>query len=120
MSDSYITRLQVNGDVYQQHNMTNQKVFDQFWFKKHQKILVWLVNNWLGRLIFRYRKMGHYPTNKIVKITPNSLVEFLGVKKGKIELKQHFFTRNEYARKLYFVLLPVWWAMHAWDILLVG
>ena len=90
-------------------------VFDQAWFNKHQQKLVWLVNSWLGRLIFRYRKIGHYPTNKIVKITPNSIAEFMGVKNGRIELKEHFFARNEYARKLYFVLLPVWYFMHAWD-----
>ena len=31
------------------------------------------------------------------------------------QIREHFFSRNEYARKLYFYLYPLWLAMHIWD-----
>ena len=104
----------------QQQPLKEQRVFDNAWFGKHQKGLVWLANSIFGKGIFRYRKMGHYLTNPIVNIAPNAVTEFMGVKKGRVVLKAHFFTRNEYARKLYFVLLPLWWAIHAWDMLIAN
>ena len=86
-------------------------VFDKFWFKKHQKKLLWLANSWLGKYIFCFKKMGHYLENKIVKITPFSVGEEL----SDGQIREHFFGRNEYARKLYWYLLPVWYFMHTWD-----
>lgn len=95
-----------------------QKVFDKEWFIKHQSKLLWLANSWLGKYIFQFKKMGHYLTSPIVKITPCSVTELVSIKNieiGEVELKEHFFGRNEYARKLYFALLPMWYVMHIWD-----
>lgn len=86
-------------------------VFDKFWFQKHQSKILWLANSWLGKYIFQFRKMGHYLENPIVKITPCSVAERL--EDGQI--REHFFVRNEYARKLYFYLYPIWLTMHIWD-----
>jgi hypothetical protein len=101
--------------------MKEEIVFDKFWFNKHQSKLLWLANSFIGKYIFQFKKMGHYldPNKKIDRITPNSVRQFNGniLRKGKIraEYTEHFFNRNEYARKLYFMLLPMWWAMHIWD-----
>lgn len=100
-------------DKLQKHN--EEVVFDKYWFQKHQSKILWLANSWIGKYIFQFKKMGHYLENHIVKITPNSVAEFLSVKGDEIELKEHFFNYNEYAKKLYFYLLPVWYLMHAWD-----
>ena len=67
--------------------------------------------------------MGHYldPKKKISKITPYSVAQYDGLiwkpkKKGlRHQYTEHFFVRNEYARKLYFYLYPLWLAMHIWD-----
>ncbi|MFA6048273.1 MAG: hypothetical protein WC737_05710 [Parcubacteria group bacterium] len=83
-------------------------MIDLKFFERHQKILVWLANTWLGRLIFQFEKMGHKPTKygKIIKITPQSIVHSQGLvwdKKTKNlqELKtEQFFSRYEYALKL--------------------
>ena len=93
-----------------------QVVFDKYWFSKHESKLLWLANSWAGKYIFRFKKMGHSLSNKIVKITPNSVGEFVDFKDGKATIKEHFFSRNEYARKLYFALLPMWYTMHTWDM----
>lgn len=92
-----------------------EKVFDKSWFAKHQRILVWLANSKLGNFIFGFKKLGHYLEHKIVKITPNSVAELLEVRKDEVELKEHFFIRNNYAQRLYFYLLPLWWIIHIWD-----
>lgn len=108
----------------------NNLVFDKHWFAKHQRSLLWLANSWLGPLVFRFRKMGHHlvPGKRIVRLTPESVHQELGVRRTKTRMtgkqkrgilvttfRAQFFSRNEYARKLYVALLPMWWAMHIWD-----
>lgn len=109
-----------NGDVLQKHNMEN-KVFDKIWFAKHQSKILWLANSWIGKYVFQFKKMGHYldKNKKIAKITPYSVAQYNGLKlvdeEWQEEYTEQFFSRNEYARKLYFVLYPLWLAMHVWD-----
>lgn len=95
------------------------KVFDKFWFTRHQRKLLWLANSRIGKYIFQFNKMGHHLENRVIKITPNSVAELIKIKDKEIELKEHFFIRNEYALKLYYVLLPLWWFMHIWDFFTV-
>ena len=95
--------------------MEEQVVFDKYWFAKHQNKLLWLANSWIGKYIFQFKKMGHHLENRIVKITPYSVGEVISIKGEEVEIKEHFFSRNEYARKLYFYLYPLWLFMHCWD-----
>ena len=96
---------------------TQQKVFDKYWFNKHQGKLLWLANSFIGKYIFRFKKMGHYIENNIVKITPNSVTELVGIEGGKIEVKEHFFSHNKYAYRLRNILYPIWSTFHYWDII---
>ncbi len=91
-------------------------VFDKFWFEKHQRKLLWVANSWIGKkYIFRFGKRGHNVKNRIVKITPNSVAEFISTNGEVVELKEHFFIRNFYAQRLYYYLYPMWAVMHIWD-----
>jgi len=94
-------------------------VFSTQWFKKYSKAITFLARfPFVGELIFNFNKFGHYvDRKKIVEVTPNSVVEFVKMKGKKVELKQHFFTRNEYALRLQHVFYPIWITFHIWDII---
>jgi hypothetical protein len=94
-------------------------VFSKEWFKKYNHFITRVARlPILGELIFNFKKFGHYVDRKmIVEVTPNSVIEFIGYKKGKVELKQHFFVRNEYALRLQSVFYPIWITFHIWDII---
>lgn len=116
--------------AYLKTKHTHNVVFDRHWFAKHQGVLLWLANSWLGPLLFRFKKMGHYliPGRPVALITPHSVHQYLGIRRTKTTktgkqkrgvllptFQAQFFTKNEYARKLYVYLYPIWLAMHAWD-----
>ena len=95
-------------------------VFSKEWFKKYNKVITWVARLPIfGELIFNFKKFGHYvDRKKIVEVTPNSVIEFVKLKgKKKVELKQHFFVRNEYALRLQSVFYPIWITFHIWDII---
>jgi hypothetical protein len=99
--------------------MTDIKVFSKEWFKKYSKAITWVARlPILGELIFNFKKYGHYvDRKKVCEVTPNSVVEYLGMKGKKAELRQHFFVRNEYALRLQEVFYPIWITFHIWDII---
>ena len=37
-------------------NIDKQKVFDKFWFEKHQNKLLWFANSWIGKQFFQFKK----------------------------------------------------------------
>lgn len=96
-------------------------VFSKEWFKKYNKILVKIARlPFIGELVFNFKRFGHYvDRNKIIAVRPNSVVEFVSWKKGyeEIEVKEHFFVRNEYALRLQSVFYPIWITFHIWDII---
>ena len=61
-------------------------VFSKEWFEKYNKQLWWVANSLIGQLVFRFRKFGHYTENKIVKITPNSVIELIEIKGDKMAI----------------------------------
>lgn len=97
-------------------------VFSKEWFKKYSNAITFVARlPFIGELIFNFKKFGHYiDRKKIVEVTPNSVIEFIGYKKGKVELKQHFFVRNEYALRLQKVFYPIWIIFHTWDMLIAN
>ena len=96
------------------------QVFGKQWFTKYNKQLCWLANSFLGQFVFKFKKYGHYTKNKIVKMTPNSVGELLGSERNKVEIKEHFFSRNEYALRLQKVFYPIWFTFHCWDMLIAN
>lgn len=94
--------------------------FSKEWFEKHNRIICWFANSFFGQFIFRFRKMGHYLENKIVKITPSSVAELMSIKDDKIELREHFSSRNIYAMRLRKTFRPIWLLFHAWDMLIAN
>jgi hypothetical protein len=95
-------------------------VFSKEWFKKYNRIITKVARlPILGEWIFNFKKFGHYIDRKrIVEVTPNSVIEFVKMRgKKKVELRQHFFVRNEYALRLQKVFYPIWIAFHIWDVI---
>jgi hypothetical protein len=64
--------------------------------------------------------MGHYTENRIVAVRPNSVVEFVGYKEKEIEVREHFFVRNEYALRLQKLFYPIWFTFHCWDMIIAN
>jgi hypothetical protein len=95
-------------------------VFSKEWFKKYNRIITKVARlPLIGEWIFHFKKFGHYVDRKrIVEVTPNSVIEFVKMRgKKKVELRQHFFVRNEYALRLQKVFYPIWITFHIWDII---
>jgi len=95
-------------------------VFSKEWFEKHNKILCYFANSFLGQIIFGFKKMGHYTENKIVAVRPNSVVELVGYKGSEVEVREHFFVRNEYALRLQKLFYPIWFMFHCWDMVIAN
>lgn len=95
--------------------------FDEQWFKRNQKILLWFANSFFGKMVFRYKKMGLELEKgvPITKITPNSVAQYIWFQ-GRIQIREHFFVHNDYALKLRFWLYPIWFTMHCWDLLIAN
>lgn len=93
-------------------------VFSTQWFAKYNHILTRVARSIFGEFVFNFHKFGHYvDRKKIVAVRPNSVVEYVGMKEGKVELREHFFGRNEYALRLQSVFYPIWITFHIWDII---
>ena len=100
-------------------------MFNKFWFKKHQKKLLWLLNTPIIRNWFRYvlkinGNRSSVGKNKITKIEPNAI--FWGgryfKKKGKwcLERTVEFKTHNKYSKRLFYAFSPLWYLFHCWDM----
>jgi hypothetical protein len=96
--------------------MKENYLFDKEWFNKHQRQLLWLSNNFLGRMFFSFKKMG-MDIERIDKITPNSVIQIIKKTKRKIYVKEQFFNRNEFSLKLFYRLYPIWFVFHCWDMM---
>ena len=98
-------------------------MFDKFWFKKHQKKLLWLLNNSITKRWFRYclRIRKYDCSQKITEITPNSISwgDRYFENKGKwyLERTTDFRTHNKYSKRLFHVFYPIWYSFHIWDII---
>lgn len=93
-------------------------VFSTQWFAKYNHIITNVSRSIFGEFVFNFHKFGHYvDRKKIIAVRPNSVVEYVGYKEGRIEVKEHFFGRNEYALRLQSVFYPIWITFHIWDII---
>ncbi len=87
-------------------------VFDKDWFKKHQKKVLWLANNWLTKYWFRWvLRINH-------DVSPSEGINFILPNAFSYENKVDFRTHDKFSKRLYFAFLPLWKLMHAWDSLI--
>jgi hypothetical protein len=99
-------------------------LFDKIWFEDNQKTLIFLLNNYFTRRIFRkclwLGKKDCPLKTKINRIEPNAFW-FGGKKVGdKIEISVDFRTHNKFSKRLYFAFLPIWYLYHYWDIFIAN
>jgi len=90
-------------------NIGSFLAFDTAWFVKHQLGLLWLLQWRLFRWALRINT-----EHSVVSILPSSYTICLGENKH----ETCFHTHTKYAKRLYFVFRPFWWALHFWDWLI--
>ena len=98
-------------------------LFDKNWFQKKQRILLWLLNTPLIKIVFRWIMRIHKydcPLKiKITEITPNSFSwgDRYFKKKGKwyLERTTDFRTHNKYSKRLFYTFYLVWYLFHILD-----
>ncbi|HKQ06121.1 MAG TPA: hypothetical protein VJ464_13380 [Blastocatellia bacterium] len=100
------------------------RAFNQEFFLKHQRTLIWLLNTTLTRYWFRLVLRIHKDCPRqarIVEIFPHAYVWFAGYVKVKGQWQEQrvadFRTHPKFGKRLYHAFKPLWWAMHAWDLL---
>lgn len=97
-------------------------VFNQKWFQKHQRSILWLANTSLIKIWFRWilriRKFDLPLSKKITEIAPNYFEWIVGYKEGKEYRARDFRMNDKFARRLYFAFRYAWLIFHAWDWLL--
>lgn len=85
-------------------------VFSKEWFLEHQKKLLWLANTYLGKRLFRIHK--DCPRGRrIIKLLPNCYT--WDNEDGTVSTD--FRTHDKFAKRLYYGLKPLWYALHFWD-----
>ena len=88
-------------------------VFDQTWFKKHQKLLLLLANTRLGRWILCINgNRSSVGKNKIIAILPNAIFW----EKGKSYVAE-FRTHDKFSKRIYYAFRPLWYLFHLWDFI---
>lgn len=94
------------------------KVFSKEWFHKHQKVIRWFANTFIGRYVLRiHGKRSSVGKNKIVLIEPHSITWVTGKMDGTYELKTEFRTKAKFARRLFYTFRPLWYLIHGWDMI---
>ena len=92
---------------------THYKAFDKGWFKKNQRVLLWLLNNTISKKLFRYL-LRIENKEKIVRILPNSYT----VLNTDGSYSADFRTHQKYSKRIYYSFKPLWWTLHYWDLLI--
>ena len=92
-------------------------MFNKFFFKKHQKKLLWLLNTPLIRIWFRkvmriWGKSSSVGKHKIIGIRPNVICWEADGKRF-----YEFRCRNKFSHRLIYVFKPLWALCHCWDLL---
>lgn len=100
--------------------MSAPVVFSAAWFERHQRTLVTLLGLPLvGRLLrrilaIRPHDVGYH--RRIVALLPHAYT----VDNGDGTLTSDIRSHAKYAKRLYVQLLPLWRALHAWDMLVAN
>lgn len=101
---------------YRNKNIGPWLAFTEDWFRRHQRVLLWLLNTPLVRLWFRWvlriLPCDCPPATPILEIAPNRFT-VAGPKSA--QRTTVFRTHPKYAKRIYFAFRPLWWLLHAWD-----
>ena len=101
-------------------------LFDKNWFKKWQGVLLWLLNEPIVRIWFRWvlrlnGKASSVGKEKIIRIEPNSISWGIKkVSKNTIQLTTEFRPHNKYSKRLFYAFYPLWYLFHLWDTLIAN
>lgn len=88
-------------------------VFDKAWFERNQSWLVKYANTGLGRHTLRISGgQSSIKNNKVVGLLPNALIWKHG---GQIVAE--FRTHDKFGKRLFSAFKPLWYTLHAWDLL---
>ncbi len=94
-------------------------MFNQAFFTKHQKLLLWLLNTPVTRAWFRKVlriETYDFPLNKkIGELRPNMFLGEIRWKDGQPTQFFTTFTYPKYGVKLHVAFYPIWKLMHIWD-----
>ena len=100
--------------------MNNQiQVFDKEWFEKNQKALLYMANAPLTKRWFRkvLRIQNDCPISEKINYIGPSWFTYGAKKEGdRITVTSDFRTHNKFSKRLYYGFLPVWNAIHLWDM----
>lgn len=106
----------------QNKNVSPFLAFDERWFRKHQQILVGLLNVPIIKIWFRWvlriRKCDCLLSEKINLILPNQFHKNARVEGDKIFATADFRTHWKYSKRIYHAFKWVWWTLHFWDWLI--
>lgn len=88
-------------------------LFDKNWFKENQKLLLKIVNSWIGKLFFKLnRNSSSVGNNPIIEIAPHFITW-----KNKDSFSTEFRTHNKFSKRIFYGLYPIWYVFHLWDTL---
>lgn len=94
------------------------QAFDAAWFTKHQGILLAIlalpVAGKLARWMLRIRRCDVGYAGRIVEIGPHYYIVDCGGEMRTADIRTH----PKYAKRVYYSLAPLWWALHSWDWLI--
>lgn len=89
------------------------RAFDLAWFRRHQPVLLWLVNTPLLRWWFRRVLRIQDDPARVLQIWPNAVVYAAGNQRRAV-----YRTHDKFSKRLYYAFRPLWWALHYWDHLI--
>lgn len=91
-------------------------VFDKYWFKEHQKTLLYLCNHRIIKYWFRWILRIHRDVkfNELIhSIAPNHYT----LKLNENTFKTDFRVHNKFSNRLYFAIKPFWFLLHGIDLI---
>ncbi len=94
-------------------------VFSPEWFDLHQEKILRFANTRYGRWILRIHK--DLPlSKKIVYLGDSFYTTYEGTTEEGTVLKTDFRSHNKFAKRLYYAFKPLWWTLHAFDMLIAN
>lgn len=106
-------------------NIGSFLAFNELWFAKNQRLLLWLLNAPVIKVWFRWVLRIHQfdcsLDTKITEIGPNRftwgdrLYFDRTLQEWRLERTSDFRTHPKFGKRLYYAFRPVWWVIHFWD-----
>lgn len=94
---------------------TEYLAFDKTWFIRHQRKLLWALNNCFYKKFFRSAlnfSCSSVGDRNIIGILPNAIF-WKGERKDQFVVE--FRTHQKYSKRIYYSFALFWWLLHFWD-----